>query len=245
VLFLDSSPAAYPHLSSGALDDLQQDMSTIVHESLAHRSLHPRNLGIIPGKKSWLLSLDIIVLADAGNIFDALFMAARAALWDTKVPRTRSVQYKARKGGGKSGGDMDVDEETTSGFDTRNIKRATDFELPDYWDEGEILAGRNIWPVCVTLNLIPPTYYLDASLQEETATPLRLLLVFSLPPSSPPNLQAMRMLGPGELGMAHLKELLKEGEKYAKAMFAALDAKLNEEDVRRNQKERDRFTSKR
>lgn len=87
-VFDGSSPAAYPHLSTQALDELQHDMSTILYQTLAHHSLHPRNLGIIPHKKSWLLNLDIIVLSDAGNAYDAnrIFMAARAALWDTKVP---------------------------------------------------------------------------------------------------------------------------------------------------------------
>jgi exosome complex component RRP42 len=145
------------------LDDLQHDMSTILHQTLSHPSLHSNNLEILPRKKSWLLNLDIVVLSDSGNIYDALFMAARAALWDTKVPRTRSVEYKARKGGfgaaaggGKAGGsgDMDLDEETPSGFDTRHITNATDFELPDYWDEGEVLDGRDKWPVCITLNVV-------------------------------------------------------------------------------------------
>jgi hypothetical protein len=47
-----------------------------------------------------------------------------------------------------------VDEDTPSGFDTRQIQNATDFELPDYWDGGEILGGREKWPVCITLNLV-------------------------------------------------------------------------------------------
>lgn len=138
-------------------------MTTIVHQTLSHPTLLPKNLGILPRKKAWLLNLDIIVLADSGNVYDAIFMAARAALWDTKVPRTRSIEYKAKKG--ESGtstvigqasisGDMDVDEEGTSGFDTRQISNATDFELPDYWDEGEVLDGRQFWPICVTLNVV-------------------------------------------------------------------------------------------
>lgn len=90
-------------------------------------------------------------------------MAARAALWDAKVPRTRSVEYKARTstvtsaiGEGNEGGsgNMDIDEDTVSGFDTRQVQTATDFELPDYWDEGEVLDGRQHWPVCITLNLV-------------------------------------------------------------------------------------------
>jgi exosome complex component RRP42 len=91
-----------------------------------------------------------------------------------------------------------------------------DFELPDYWDEGEVLGGRERWPVCITLNIaVPPpslkapcAYYLDAIPQEEAATPLRLLLVFSFPPASSPNLQAMRILGSGELETSQIRDFI-------------------------------------
>lgn len=197
-----------------------------MHQTLSHPSLHPSNLTILAGKKSWLLNLDVVVLADAGNIYDAIFMAARAALWDTKVPRTRSVEYKARKSGfnAKGTADMDVDEEAPSGFDTRQVSAAADFELQDYWDEGEILAGRDSWPVCVTLNLVrayrarknsrvshnaqeSQCYFLDANLQEETTSPLRILTFYCCG-SSLPTLQAMRTLGSGDLSLPQIKKLL-------------------------------------
>ncbi|KAF8632708.1 hypothetical protein AX15_001732 [Amanita polypyramis BW_CC] len=229
-------PAAYPHLTSNAIEDLQQDMSILLHQILAHRTLHPNNLRILRGEKSWLLHLDVVVLSDAGNIYDVIFMAARAALWDTKVPRTRRIEYKARKGGREpaESGEMDVDE-TVSGFDTRQLFKATDFELHDYWDEGEVLDGRERWPVCVTLNLVPPVHYLDATLPEEAATPLKLLLIYSFPSASAPTLQGMRLLGPGELDLQTVKGLTQEGEKYAREVFASLEARLRDED-RRNQK---------
>lgn len=226
-----SSPAAYPYLSTGSLDDLQHDMSTILHQTISHHSLHPQNLGIISHKKAWLLSLDVIVLSDSGNVYDAIFMAARAALWDTKVPRTRSVEYKAKKSnstGKEKGGDgnMDIDEEATSGFDTRNqLSKAIDFELPDYWDEGEVLDGRARWPICVTLNLVclficqrelysvfqklPPIHYLDATVKEEASTPLRLLLMLSFASQSSPDIQAMRLLGGGEINLTLIQDLIK------------------------------------
>ncbi|KAF8966947.1 ribosomal protein S5 domain 2-type protein [Flammula alnicola] len=243
------SPAAYPHLSSSALDDLQYDMTTILNETLTHPSLHPKNLGILRGKKSWLLNLDLVVLVDSGNIYDAIFMAARAALWDTKVPRTRSVEYKARKTsssavvGGKTGGagDMDVDEEVVSGFDTRQIQHATDFELPDYWDEGETLDGRQNWPVCITLNLVHPTHFLDATLAEEAATPLRLLLMFAFDSSSQAAwIQGSRTLGNGELTSTQLAELLNSAQKYARDVWHSLNTKLKEENVSKV-KERTKF----
>lgn len=126
---------------------------------------------------------------------------------------------------------MDVDE-TPSLFETRQINVETDFELPDYWDEGEVLGGREKWPVCVTLNVvsttcvfiqssyqesnflnhqIPPVHYLDATPQEEASTPLRMLLVYSSPSSKSPTIQAMRILSPGEFTLIQLKDLVKVG----------------------------------
>ena len=149
-----SSPAAYPHLSSVALDDLSYDMTIILNQCLSHPSLHPKNLGVIPRRKSWLLNLDVIVLSDSGNVYDALFLAARSALWDTKVPKTRSVQYQPKS---NILGDQDAEmsaDGSGSIFNTREVAEAADFELMDYWDEGEPLDINQEWPVCMTLNLV-------------------------------------------------------------------------------------------
>ncbi|CAA7261950.1 unnamed protein product [Cyclocybe aegerita] len=246
------SPAAYSHLSSNALDDLQYDLTTVISTTLTHASLHPSNLAILRGKKAWLLNLDLVVLADAGNVFDALFMAARAALCDTKVPRTRNVEYKARKGtssvvgslaasGESWKGDMDLDEEGGSGFDTRSIQQqATDFELPDYWDEGEPLDGQSRWPICVTLNIVPPVHFLDATSQEEAATQARLLLMFAFESEGSTSLQGMRTLGSGEFTLPQTTDFIKEGEKYAKQIWNSLNAKLKDEGIAKL-KERTKF----
>lgn len=259
VVNVSCSPAAYPHLTQIALEDLQHDLTTILHTTITHPTLHPKNLIILPRKKSWLLHLDLLILADAGNTLDALFLAARAALWDTKVPRTRSVEYKAPKSNVKDetgfaganttveGGDMDVDETAPSGFDTRSqARRATDFELPDYWDEGENLDGRDRWPVGVTLNLTPPVHFLDATLQEEAAVPLRFLLVFSFSsPSNTPTLQGIRTLGGGEVSLSQIKDLTEAGQNYANELYTALNAKLKDEDIRRTQIAQERFAATR
>lgn len=134
---------------------------------------------------------------------------------------------------------MDVDAELQSGLDTRpsNIP-ATDFELEDYWDDGAVLGGRDVWPVSVTLNLVPflpfffllfirfifyfflhtrgnnkfpGVYFLDATTQEEAATPLRLILIFSFPAGSPPALHGMHLLGTGDTDLAQIESLVKVG----------------------------------
>ncbi|KAI0287511.1 ribosomal protein S5 domain 2-like protein [Russula brevipes] len=199
----------------GGVDDLQHDYSATLHDVLSHASLRPPNLGIIPGRKAWLLTLDLMVLSDAGNVYDALFMAARAALWDTHVPRTRAT-----------------------------IKGpATDFELEDYWDDGAVLGGRDAWPVGVTLNLLPGVHFLDATNQEEAATPLRLILAFSFRSGSPAALHGMHLLGTGETDLAQVESLAKEGEKYALEIYTALNAKLKDEESRRTEKARQKFAT--
>ncbi|KAN0131625.1 Ribosomal protein S5 domain 2-type fold [Lactarius tabidus] len=234
------SPAAYSYLPAAALDDLQHDYTTVLHGALSHASLRPPNLSIIPGRKAWLLTLDLMVLSDAGNVYDALFMAARAALWDTHVPKTRAVEYRRDKG--KGGNDMDVDPESQSGLDTRSKASATDFELEDSWDEGPLLGGRDAWPICITLNLFPGVHFLDATTQEEAAAPVRLLLIYSFSAKSPVMLHGMHLLGAGDVDLARIETLLKEGEKYALEIYTALNAKLKDEDLRRTDKARLKFS---
>jgi exosome complex component RRP42 len=151
------------------VDDLSADYTTLLHSTLAHPSLRPANLDVLPGRKAWACRLDAVVQADGGNVSDALWAAACAALWDTRVPRTRAVEYRRAEDveGGRGEG-MDVDK-AVSGFDAiagrvRGGMRAAavDFELLDYWDEGDVLGGRDAWPVGVTLNVVRVgRYYLD------------------------------------------------------------------------------------
>ncbi|KAH9929162.1 uncharacterized protein B0H18DRAFT_997850 [Fomitopsis serialis] len=197
------SPSAYPHLSANALDELQYDLTTILHQTLSHPSLilttscRPRRL------------------TDSGNVVDALFMAARAALWDTKVPRTRPIQYQARKFG-----------------DTLKSTDAMEVEGVPVITSGEVLDGRDRWPVCVTLNMLPSLHFLDATLPEEASTPIRLFLVYSFPLKAHPSLQAMRLTGSGEVVLTQLKTYM---AKYARSLFEALEAKPT------NVKARDKF----
>ncbi|KAF8528625.1 hypothetical protein JB92DRAFT_2826031 [Gautieria morchelliformis] len=150
--------------------------------ALAHAALRPANLAVLPARKAWLLNLDCVVLADTGNVHDALFLGARAAMCDTRVPVTRPVEYNApRRAGvgrgnddGDDGGGMDTN---GAGLDTRHAAYAADFELADYWSEGAARQSQSQsgswcwsrswtwtwsgccgwswrrWPVCVTLNL--------------------------------------------------------------------------------------------
>ena len=279
-----SSPAAYSYLSATALDDLQHDYSAILNDVLSHASLRPPNLGIIPGRKAWLLTLDLMVLSDAGNIYDALFMAARAALWDTRVPRTRAVEYRPNKKGGGDG--MDVDSEPQSALDTRGTKApAADFELEDSWDDGVVLGGRDAWPLSVTLNLVPSSspfccfsYQRDTNTVSGCALSRRhsagggghtsasdpdILLPRGITTGSSRDAitryrrhrsRSDRVIREGEpLQCPYQKNSCnpiyvltrKDGEKYALQMYTSLNANLKDEELRRTEKARLRFSAAR
>ncbi|KAF9059044.1 hypothetical protein BDP27DRAFT_1394694 [Rhodocollybia butyracea] len=182
------SPSAYSHLSSGALDDLQHDLTAVLHQTLSHPSLHPKKSRYNTSKKS---------MPTLGISTTRYSWLPKAALWDIRRFREREAwNIKAQRLFSSASGDMDVDQDTTSGFDTR---------------KGEVLDGRERWPVAITLNLVPTIHFLDATIQEEASCSSRLLF---------------------------------EAEKYTKDMVASLTGKLVDEDLRRNQKARDRFLSR-
>lgn len=145
-------------------------------EILSHKKLLPANLSIIPPPnphpKAWHLGLDLLVLSCEGNVLDALFFAARAALADTKVPRTREIVYRAPGTGASTdegkdvamegiegtniggGAGLDTRQHLTAGSTNKGKGKAADFELVDHWDEGGPLEGRYRWPVGITLNVV-------------------------------------------------------------------------------------------
>ena len=55
-------------------------------ESTGGVALDWRSLGVIPGRRAWLLALDAVVFSDDGAVLDALSIAAKAALADTVLP---------------------------------------------------------------------------------------------------------------------------------------------------------------
>ena len=57
----------------------------------AGSALDMSKLGIQHGKTSWVLQCDALVLSDDGAVLDALSVAMKAALADTKIPKVTSV----------------------------------------------------------------------------------------------------------------------------------------------------------
>lgn len=84
-------------------------------------------LCIIPGEQCWILYVDALVLDYGGNLVDAVFMGTRAAIFDTRIPKT------------------EVQDLGDGNFD---------FEVLDDAEDTEVVEGREDMPICVTLNKV-------------------------------------------------------------------------------------------
>jgi len=84
---VDCSANATPAFEGRGGDDLAADISRILSSSYECPDvLNLEPLCILPGKHCWILYVDILVLEVGGNLYDAVSMAVKSALYSTKIP---------------------------------------------------------------------------------------------------------------------------------------------------------------
>ena len=133
------------------LDEMSSDLSTMLTLALASSLTPSAQLTIVPRKKSWAVNIEALVLADCGNIFDAILIAIHGALWDLRIPRTKNVEFEARAEKNETG-NADIMKALLK--QRRKVATGAQFDLEDFWDEGEHLRNRNTLPIGMTLNLV-------------------------------------------------------------------------------------------
>ncbi|MCC6057789.1 MAG: exosome complex protein Rrp42 [Desulfurococcaceae archaeon] len=80
-------PAASPTFEPGPPDENAIELARIIDRSIRESKAIPLDkLCIIPGKKVWIVWLDIYILDYDGNIVDASMLASMAALSNTYIP---------------------------------------------------------------------------------------------------------------------------------------------------------------
>ncbi|RLG77511.1 MAG: exosome complex component Rrp42 [Thermoprotei archaeon] len=80
-------PAASPSFEPGPPDENAIELARIIDRSLREpRVIETNKLAIIPGKKVWIIWLDIYVLDHDGNLIDACMLASMTALMSTRIP---------------------------------------------------------------------------------------------------------------------------------------------------------------
>lgn len=81
-------PLASPSFEPGPPDENATELARVVDRSLREiKAIDLDKLAIIPGKKVWLIWVDIYVLDHDGNLLDASMLASMAALLTARMPK--------------------------------------------------------------------------------------------------------------------------------------------------------------
>jgi len=85
-------PAASPTFEPGPPDENAIELARVIDRSFREpRVVALDKLAVIPGKKVWIVWLDIYVMDHDGNLLDASMLAAMAAIASARIPRIESI----------------------------------------------------------------------------------------------------------------------------------------------------------
>ncbi|ELR56125.1 Exosome complex exonuclease RRP42, partial [Bos mutus] len=147
--FVDCSASATPEFEGRGGDDLGTEIANTLYRIFNNKSsIDLKSLCISPREHCWVLYVDVLLLECGGNLFDAISVAVKAALFNTRIPRVRVLE----------------DEEGSK-----------DIELSDDPYDCIQLSVENV-PCIVTLCKIGYRHVVDATLQEEACSLASLLV---------------------------------------------------------------------
>ncbi|XP_045712554.1 exosome complex component RRP42 isoform X2 [Phyllostomus hastatus] len=147
--FVDCSANATPEFEGRGGDDLGTEIANTLYRIFHNKSsVDLEALCISPREHCWVLYVDVLLLECGGNLFDAISIAVKAALFNTRIPRVRVLE----------------DEEGSK-----------DIELSDDPYDSIRLSVEHV-PCIVTLCKIGCRHVVDATLQEEACSLASLLV---------------------------------------------------------------------
>jgi exosome complex component RRP42 len=92
-------PMSSPEFESGPPDIYSIELARITDRGIREsKCIDTKKLCITPGEKAWMVVIDICTLNDAGNLFDAIALAATAALKSAVYPAYdgEKIDYKVK-----------------------------------------------------------------------------------------------------------------------------------------------------
>lgn len=90
--FVDCSANATPDFEGRGGEDLAVQIANTL--SAAYHSpaaFDLKKLCIVKGRKCWKFFVDVLILECGGNLYDAVSLAVKAALWNTQIPLIKKV----------------------------------------------------------------------------------------------------------------------------------------------------------
>ncbi|XP_061839396.1 exosome complex component RRP42 [Nerophis lumbriciformis] len=147
--FADCSANATPQFEGRGGEELGTELSNTLYKVFNNkRSVDLKSLCISEGEHCWVLYVDVLLLQCDGNLYDAISIAIKAALYSTKIPKVN----------------MSYDEEG-----------GKEIELSDDPYDCMRLNVENI-PCIVTLCKVGHRHVVDATLQEKACSVASLII---------------------------------------------------------------------
>jgi len=85
--FVDCSANATPEFEGRGGEELANQIAKFLHRSYSSsQTLNLSELCVIPKLQCWVLYIDILILECGGNLFDAVSLAVKSALYTTEIP---------------------------------------------------------------------------------------------------------------------------------------------------------------
>ncbi|KAJ1667823.1 hypothetical protein IW140_001374 [Coemansia sp. RSA 1813] len=214
---VECSPSAAQEFEGRGADEINVELTQLLDRIISGGSqgddgLDLSALCIIPKQAYWVLHVDALVLDVRGGIADALVMATRAALMETRLPRV-------------------VVETITDDAGTTQAE----FDVVDDAEDMVALSGVSGLPLAVTFNQIGKRYTVDASEQEEAVTQAKITVAVS------PRMDICAIQKGGMsrgFPPSLLSEILQTAQRIAKEEFAKF-ATLYEEAAKRSEQQSD------
>ncbi|XP_064611381.1 exosome complex exonuclease RRP42-like [Liolophura sinensis] len=146
--FVDCSANATPEFEGRGGEELATEISnTLARAYDTATSLDLNSLVIIPGQRCWVLNVDIVLLECGGNLFDAVSIAVKAALYNTKIPNVTVSEEEGHT-------ELEISD------DPYDVKRLN------------VVSS----PVLITLSKIGNCHLVDASQKEESCCLARVIM---------------------------------------------------------------------
>lgn len=201
--FIDCSANATPEFEGRGGEELANEIrATLEAAYQSGRAFDLRKLCIVPRQQCWKLFVDVLILECGGNVFDAVSLAAKAALHNTRVPRVTAAL--------QDGGSVEL--------------QLSD----DVFDCERIDVGRV--PVLVTVCKIGEHCVVDPSADEEVCSAASVVVGVSGCAQTGARVTALRTSGAGSFHVDTLNRSVEIGVSAGRCLDAELMRALAEEE---------------
>ncbi|XP_075970340.1 exosome complex component Rrp42 [Anticarsia gemmatalis] len=208
--FVDCSANATPEFEGRGGEQLAISISNLMQRNYhSSQAFSLKQLCIFEGKQCWKLYVDILILECGGNLCDAVSLAVKAALFNTRIPFVKAALL--------DGGNVDL-------------------QLSDDPYDCKLLDVGSA-PLLITLCKIGEKYVVDPSAEEERCSVISVVVGITGNPScySDKNVEltdtegkftTIDLSGPGSLAPKTLKNAITQGIVAAKLLDKALGKAL-------------------